>query len=42
MTFIITEPCLSVKDTACVDSCPVDCIHPGSDEKEFRAIFAGV
>ncbi len=37
MAFIITEPCLSVKDTACVDSCPVDCIHPRSDEKEFES-----
>ena len=27
MTFIITEPCVGVCDTACVDYCPVDCIH---------------
>ena len=31
MTYIITEPCIDVKDTACVDVCPVDCIY-GSDE----------
>jgi len=37
MTFIICEPCIGIKDTACVDSCPVDCIHPRSDETEFEA-----
>ncbi len=36
MTFIITEPCIAVKDTACVDACPVDCIHPRSDEETFE------
>lgn len=36
MTFIITEPCIGTKDTACVDACPVDCIHPRSDEAEFE------
>ena len=36
MTFIITEPCIDTKDTACVESCPVDCIHPRSDEPEFE------
>ena len=35
MTYIITEPCINVKDTACVDVCPVDCIHPRKDEAEF-------
>jgi NAD-dependent dihydropyrimidine dehydrogenase PreA subunit len=25
------EPCIGVKDTACVDVCPVDCIY-GKDE----------
>ena len=27
MTYIITEPCIDVKDKSCVDVCPVDCIH---------------
>ena len=35
MTFVIAEPCIGTKDTACVDSCPVDCIHPRADEAEF-------
>ncbi len=27
MAYIITEPCINVKDGACVEVCPVDCIH---------------
>ena len=34
MTHIITEPCIGVKDTACVDVCPVDCIYGKSDDWE--------
>jgi len=37
MAYIITEPCIGVKDTACVKVCPVDCIHPTSEEGEFEA-----
>ena len=37
MTYIIAEPCVDVKDAACVDVCPVDCIHPRKDEDEFEA-----
>ena len=32
MTHIIAEPCIGTKDTACVDVCPVDCIHPMGDD----------
>ena len=28
MAYVIAEPCIGVKDTVCVDACPVDCIHP--------------
>ncbi len=28
MAYIICEPCIGTKDTACVDACPVDCILP--------------
>ena len=35
MTYVICEPCIDVKDTACVDVCPVDCIPPTSDNEEF-------
>jgi NAD-dependent dihydropyrimidine dehydrogenase PreA subunit len=35
MTFVITEPCIGTKDGACVDVCPVDCIHPTKSEPGF-------
>jgi NAD-dependent dihydropyrimidine dehydrogenase PreA subunit len=35
MAYIICEPCIGTKDTACVDVCPVDCIHPRKDEPEY-------
>ncbi len=31
MTHVIAEPCIGTKDTACVDVCPVDCIHEAGD-----------
>ena len=37
MTYVIAEPCVNTKDTACVDVCPVDCIHPRKDEADFEA-----
>ena len=36
MVYVIAEPCIGTKDTACVDVCPVDCIHPRKDEPEFE------
>ena len=36
MPFIITDPCIGTKDSACVDVCPVDCIHPRKAEPEFE------
>ena len=38
MAYIITEPCIGTKDGACVDVCPVDCIHPRKDEAEFGTV----
>ncbi len=35
MAYVIAEPCIGVKDTACVGACPVDCIHPRKDEAGF-------
>jgi len=37
MAYVIAEPCIGVKDTACVDACPVDCIHPKKDEADFES-----
>jgi NAD-dependent dihydropyrimidine dehydrogenase PreA subunit len=30
MTYVITLPCVDVKDLACVEECPVDCIYEGN------------
>ncbi len=38
MTYVIAEPCIDVKDTACVDVCPVDCIHPTASNEEFENV----
>ena len=37
MAYIICEPCVGIKDTACADVCPVDCIHPRKDEPEYES-----
>jgi NAD-dependent dihydropyrimidine dehydrogenase PreA subunit len=31
MTYIVAEPCIGVKDHACVDVCPVECFYEGED-----------
>ena len=35
MPYIIGKNCIGTKDTACVEVCPVDCIHPKSDDDGF-------
>ncbi|MFG3297037.1 ferredoxin [Streptomyces sp. NPDC048179] len=30
MTYVIAQPCVDIKDRACVTECPVDCIYEGS------------
>ena len=32
MAFIITQPCIGTKDSACVEVCPVECIYEGDDQ----------
>ncbi len=40
MPYVIAEPCIDVKDRACIDVCPVDCIHPHeSEDKGERQLF---
>ena len=29
MAYVIVDPCVGVKDKACVPACPVDCIYEG-------------
>ena len=37
MAYVIAEPCVGTKDTACVDVCPGwICIHPRKDEAAFE------
>lgn len=36
MAYVIAEPCIGTKDSACVDVCPVNCIHPRKDETGFE------
>ena len=31
MTFVVTENCIKCKYTDCVEVCPVDCFHEGSN-----------
>ena len=38
MTYVITQPCVGVKDASCVDVCPVDCIHPTDSEPDFPTV----
>jgi ferredoxin len=33
VTYIISEPCIDVKDKSCVEVCPVDCIVGTDDDR---------
>jgi NAD-dependent dihydropyrimidine dehydrogenase PreA subunit len=35
MTYVITEPCIGVKDASCVEVCPVDCIHTDDAAEQY-------
>ncbi|GAB4326548.1 MAG: ferredoxin family protein [Dehalococcoidia bacterium] len=35
MPYVITEPCVGVKDASCVDVCPVDCIHTTDEAPQY-------
>lgn len=35
MPYVIGKNCIGTKDTACVDVCPVDCIHPKPGAADF-------
>jgi NAD-dependent dihydropyrimidine dehydrogenase PreA subunit len=42
MAYVIAEPCIGTKDTACVDACPVDCIHPKFEQEALCIIQNGL
>ncbi len=35
MPFVITEPCIGVKDATCIEVCPVDCINTTDDDEQY-------
>ncbi len=35
MTYVISEPCIGVKDASCVEVCPVDCIHSDDSSEQY-------
>ncbi len=35
MTFVIAEPCIDVKDGACVEVCPADCIETAENSAQY-------
>ena len=35
MAYIITSACIETKDSACVEVCPVDCIHSDDDAPQY-------
>ncbi|MEQ9364108.1 MAG: ferredoxin family protein [Leptospirales bacterium] len=41
MPYTIVEPCVGVCDTACVEVCPVDCIHPTKEEWSDKGFEEG-
>jgi NAD-dependent dihydropyrimidine dehydrogenase PreA subunit len=36
MAYVIAEPCSGTRDTACVDACPVGCIHPKKKNTSYE------
>lgn len=38
MTYVISEPCIGVRDNSCVEVCPVDCIHPTPEESGYEQL----
>ena len=36
MAFVIQEACVGVKDTACVEVCPVDCIYEVEPQEKYN------
>ena len=36
MAYVITQPCIDVKDKSCIDVCPVSCIYIDSDDLDRK------
>lgn len=35
MSYVIAEPCVGVKDAACINVCPADCIHTRPEADQY-------
>lgn len=35
MAYVIAAPCINVRDGACIDVCPVGCIHGRQEDEQF-------
>jgi len=35
LPYVITEPCIGVKDATCTDVCPVDCIYSSPEAEQY-------
>ncbi len=35
MAYVIAAPCVNVRDGACIDVCPVGCIHGRQEDEQF-------
>ncbi len=42
MAYVIAEPCINTKDTACVEVCPVQAIFPQEDLPEKWTHFTKI
>jgi len=36
VAYVITQPCIDVKDKSCIDVCPVSCIYIDSDDLDRK------
>ncbi len=39
MTYVIAQPCVDLKDRACVDECPVDCFYEDDTPEEWKGYY---
>jgi 1-deoxy-D-xylulose 5-phosphate reductoisomerase len=39
VTYVIAVSCVDLKDKACVEECPVDCIYEGRHEEVERLVL---
>ena len=35
MAYVITDPCINLKDASCVQECPVDCIKSDESSNQY-------